>query len=183
MQWNQLLLNLQATPGAQPATTHPTYELAIMHAAIYDAVVSIHHSAPPYPGAHATVSAAAAAVLARLYGNNVAFAETSPALPGVERSFTSFAEAADEATVSRIYNGNHTRIDEAAGVNLGRDVVDFALGHGLSAHGGRSCQAYARRVRGDRGVRRAAAWGAGQSSNLQMTRAPCAGHGPPSSIP
>src|SRR3954454_23669267 len=48
VQWNQFLLGLQATAGVQPATIHPTYELAIMHAAIYDAVVSIHHSAPPY---------------------------------------------------------------------------------------------------------------------------------------
>ena len=29
VQWNRFLLGLQATPGAQPATVHPTYELAI----------------------------------------------------------------------------------------------------------------------------------------------------------
>src|SRR6478609_4648107 len=46
--WNQFLLGVQATPGDQPATVHPTYELAIMHAAIYDAVVAIDHSAMPY---------------------------------------------------------------------------------------------------------------------------------------
>src|SRR5205823_1228572 len=46
--WNRFLLDLQATPGAQPATVHPTYELAIMHAAIYDAVVAIDHRAQPY---------------------------------------------------------------------------------------------------------------------------------------
>jgi membrane-associated phospholipid phosphatase len=86
---------------------------------------------PSYPGAHATVSAAAAAVLARFYGNDLAFTLTSPVLPGVARSFSSFSEAADEATVSRIYNGNHTRIDEAAGENLGHDVADFVLDHAL----------------------------------------------------
>ena len=48
MQWNRFVLDLQATPGAQPATVHPTYELAIVHTAIYDAVVSIDHAAPPY---------------------------------------------------------------------------------------------------------------------------------------
>ena len=48
MQWNQFLLDLQATPGAQPATVHPTYDLAIVHTAIYDAAVSIDHAAPPY---------------------------------------------------------------------------------------------------------------------------------------
>ena len=35
--WNRFLLGLQAGPGQQPATVQPTYELAVMHAAIYDA--------------------------------------------------------------------------------------------------------------------------------------------------
>jgi hypothetical protein len=83
---------------------------------------------PSYPGAHGTVSAAAADVLAAFYGNDFAFAATSTALPGVTRTFTSFSEAADEATVSRIYNGNHTRIDQVAGENLGRDVAGYVLG-------------------------------------------------------
>ncbi len=60
---------------------------------------------------------------------------TSTALPGVERSFTSFTEAADEATVSRIYNGNHTRIDQVAGENLGRDVAQFVLRSALLRNG------------------------------------------------
>src|SRR3954471_13763547 len=46
--WNGFLLGLQATPGDQPATVHPTYELAVVHAAIYDAVVAIDRSAAPY---------------------------------------------------------------------------------------------------------------------------------------
>jgi hypothetical protein len=82
---------------------------------------------PSYPGAHATVSAAGAKVLESVYGNDFAFTLTSPAMPGVERSFVSFSEAADEASVSRIYNGNHTRIDEVAGANLGSDVAGFDL--------------------------------------------------------
>jgi membrane-associated phospholipid phosphatase len=82
---------------------------------------------PSYPGAHGTISAAGAAVLASFYGNDTAFTVTSTALPGVARTFTSFSEAADEATVSRIYNGNHTRIDQVAGENLGRDVAGFVL--------------------------------------------------------
>src|SRR5205823_2887836 len=51
----------------QPATVHPTYELALMHAAIYDAVVSIDRSAAPYlvqvhaPRSASTASAADAA--------------------------------------------------------------------------------------------------------------------------
>src|SRR5690349_8214805 len=46
--WNAFLLDLQAMPGVQPATVHPTYEAAITQAAIYDAVVAIDRSAPPY---------------------------------------------------------------------------------------------------------------------------------------
>src|SRR6266699_3116929 len=46
--WNKELLHIVKTPGAQPATVHPTRSFAILHAAIYDAVVSITRDAPPY---------------------------------------------------------------------------------------------------------------------------------------
>jgi hypothetical protein len=84
---------------------------------------------PSYPGAHGTISAAAADVLSSIHGNGSAFTATSPALPGVARTFVSFSEAAHEATVSRIYNGNHTRLDQVAGENLGHDVAGFVLLH------------------------------------------------------
>ena len=53
---------------------------------------------PSYPGAHAVVSAAGADVLSRFFGNDEDFAVTSEVLPGVERTFTSFSDAADEAS-------------------------------------------------------------------------------------
>src|SRR5260221_8634014 len=46
--WNKDLLHIVLTPGAQPATVHPTRSYAILHAAIYDAVVSITRDAPPF---------------------------------------------------------------------------------------------------------------------------------------
>ena len=46
--WNQELLHIVQTPGDQPATIHPTRSFAIMHAAIYDAVVSITRDGSPY---------------------------------------------------------------------------------------------------------------------------------------
>src|SRR5690349_5569817 len=46
--WNQELLHNVQTPGDQPASIHPTRSFAIMHAAIYDAVVSITKDDPPY---------------------------------------------------------------------------------------------------------------------------------------
>src|SRR6266566_4979574 len=44
--WNQELLHIVQTPGDQPANIHPTRSFAIMHAAIYDAVVSITRDDP-----------------------------------------------------------------------------------------------------------------------------------------
>ena len=41
VQWNRTLLVIVRTPGAQPATVHPTRSFAIMHAAIYGAVNAI----------------------------------------------------------------------------------------------------------------------------------------------
>src|SRR3954470_2923902 len=58
IRWNRFLLGIQATPGDQPAAVQPTYELALTHAAIYDAVVSIDRSAAPYlTGVHGPRSA------------------------------------------------------------------------------------------------------------------------------
>src|SRR5256712_2665867 len=74
--WNKELLHIVQTPGAQPATVHPTRSYAILHAAIYDAVVSITQDAPPYlfsvPAQRSARADAAAAVaghdtLAALY--------------------------------------------------------------------------------------------------------------------
>jgi membrane-associated phospholipid phosphatase len=89
---------------------------------------------PSYPGAHATVSAAAAAVLAAFFGGDkLEFSAQSTALPGVSRSFTSFSAAASEASLSRIYAGQHFRTDEDAGTKLGGDVAGYVLANELLA--------------------------------------------------
>jgi membrane-associated phospholipid phosphatase len=46
--WNQELLQVVKTKGAQPATVHPTRSFAILHAAIYDAVTSITKDGSSY---------------------------------------------------------------------------------------------------------------------------------------
>jgi hypothetical protein len=80
---------------------------------------------PSYPGAHSTISSAAAAVLKFFFNtDDFSYAVTSEVLPGVERSFTSFTAAADEAGVSRIYAGVHFRTDHASGQQLGVNVAD-----------------------------------------------------------
>jgi len=86
---------------------------------------------PSYPGAHSTISAAGADVLASFYGSNDSFSVTSPALPGVTRSFTNFSDAAQEAGLSRIFAGVHTRLDHLAGLALGHNVAGFVLEHAL----------------------------------------------------
>jgi len=48
LQWNRTLLVIVRTPGAQPATVHPTRSFAIMHAAMYDAVNAIDGAHTPY---------------------------------------------------------------------------------------------------------------------------------------
>jgi hypothetical protein len=86
---------------------------------------------PSYPGAHSTISAAGADVLESFYGNNEHFSVSSPALPGVTRSFDTFSGAVGEAGLSRIYAGVHTRIDHEAGLKLGNQVAAFVLHNAL----------------------------------------------------
>jgi membrane-associated phospholipid phosphatase len=84
---------------------------------------------PSYPGAHATISEAAATVLAAFYGDHQHLAVTSDGDPGVTRSFDSFQAAANEATLSRLFAGQHTMIDLVAGQHLGHHVAQFVLSH------------------------------------------------------
>jgi hypothetical protein len=88
---------------------------------------------PAYPGAHATISAGAAFVLRALFGDKpFALSVTSEVLPGVIRSFDSFAAVENEASLSRIYAGQHFRSDENAGERLGSAVADFVLDNFLT---------------------------------------------------
>jgi membrane-associated phospholipid phosphatase len=88
---------------------------------------------PSYPGAHATISEAAATVLAAFYPGHQHLTVTSDRDPGVTRSFSSFQAAASEATLSRLFAGQHTMIDLVAGQHLGHHVAQFDLTHLRSA--------------------------------------------------
>src|SRR6266446_10157167 len=88
---------------------------------------------PSYPGAHAVISASGAEVLISFFERDHAeFNVTSEVLPGVERSFTGITAAAEEATLSRIFGGQHFRFDLTTGQRLGRDVADFVLDNFLT---------------------------------------------------
>jgi hypothetical protein len=82
---------------------------------------------PSYPGAHSVISQAGAVVLGAFFGDRQDFTVTSEVLPGVTRSFDRFQDAADEAGLSRIFAGLHTRLDHDSGQLLGRDVARFEL--------------------------------------------------------
>jgi len=83
---------------------------------------------PSYPGAHAVISAAGEAVLISFFHReHLNFQVTSEVMPGVQRSFDSFSDAAQEATLSRIFAGVHFRFDLTQGQRLGRQVADFVV--------------------------------------------------------
>jgi membrane-associated phospholipid phosphatase len=79
---------------------------------------------PSYPGAHSTISEAAATVLTAFYGHRRPLVIT---VGGTTRAFGSFFEAAEEAGLSRIYAGQHTRLDHMAGQQLGTRVAGVVL--------------------------------------------------------
>jgi hypothetical protein len=87
-------------------------------------------STPPFPeyiSGHSTFSAAAAAVLSSVFGDNFSFTATSTSLPGVTRSYTSFEQAAEEAGMSRIYGGIHFLFSDTAALTAGSDLGAYVL--------------------------------------------------------
>src|SRR5256886_7690119 len=82
---------------------------------------------PSYPGAHSTMSATRATVLSAFFGNQDQISVTSDVLPGVVRTFASYNDVATEAGLSRIFAGQHTRIDHEAGLALGHAVAQFVI--------------------------------------------------------
>jgi membrane-associated phospholipid phosphatase len=79
---------------------------------------------PSYPAAHSTIAEAAATVLTFSFGDKFSFDVTSETLPGVKRHFDSFSAAAQEASLSRIYAGQHFLSDVTSGKTLGADVAN-----------------------------------------------------------
>jgi hypothetical protein len=126
-------LAADAASGEDPAESSASAFLALSAASDWTPFANTALD-PSYPGAHAVVSAGGADVLASFFhGDGDSFAVTSEVLPGVARSFTSFSAAADEASDSRIFAGQHFRFDQDAGQRLGRHVADYVLQNFLTA--------------------------------------------------
>jgi hypothetical protein len=83
---------------------------------------------PEYSSGHSTISGAASTVLTSLYGDNFAFHDNSDsAYIGMVRDFPSFAKAADEVSVSRLYGGIHYRISLDTGLAKGRMIGEYII--------------------------------------------------------
>ena len=80
---------------------------------------------PSYTSGHSTFSGSSARLLELFFGTDaVSFTTTSDGLPNVERSFTSFSQAAEEAGQSRIYGGIHWQYDNQVGLASGRSLAE-----------------------------------------------------------
>lgn len=83
---------------------------------------------PEYTSGHSTITASAATVLEALYGNNFAFQDTSDLrYIGMQRHFNSFRQAADEASISRVYGGIHYRSGINAGAEQGKKIGELVV--------------------------------------------------------
>ena len=116
IQWNRTLLVIVRTPGAQPATVHPTRSFAIMHAAIYDAVNAIDRTHTPYlvrlsgvprfASQDAAVASAAHEVLMALYPK-----------------FQAMLDGQLQQSLAVIPDGT----DKVEGIDVGKTVADQIL--------------------------------------------------------
>jgi hypothetical protein len=82
---------------------------------------------PSYSSGHSTFSGTADVILTAIFGANHAFTVGSDDMPGYTRSFTSFAQAADEAGESRILGGIHFEFDNHAGLQAGRSLGGYIV--------------------------------------------------------
>ena len=84
---------------------------------------------PSYTSGHSVISGSVAEVMTQIFGDNFSYTDTSEIEFGIpHRSFTSFRQAALEASWSRMYGGIHYRFDlengNKQGIEVGKIVVD-----------------------------------------------------------
>jgi len=87
---------------------------------------------PSYISGHSTFSAAAAAALDSLFGNDFSFTDSGdPTENLAPRHFNSFDQAAQEAGMSRIYGGIHFMSDNVYGLQVGGEIGQYVARHAL----------------------------------------------------
>lgn len=83
---------------------------------------------PEYTSGHSVISSACAEVLTTLFGDSYKFVDTTELefeLP--PRKFSSFRNAAEEASISRLYGGIHFRDAITQGINQGKQIGQFII--------------------------------------------------------
>lgn len=89
-------------------------------------------SLPEYVSLGATISEAAATVLASYLGDNVAFSLSSDingdGTLDITRNFTSFSQAANEAGMAGVYGGTQFMTSVTDGKTIGANVANYVLG-------------------------------------------------------
>ena len=116
VQWNRTLLVIVRTPGAQPATVHPTHSFAIMHAAIYDAVNAID-------GTHKTYLVALSGIPRSASQGAAAAAAAHEVLLALYPAFQPALDAVLQQSLGQIPDGK----DKLQGVAIGQAVADRIL--------------------------------------------------------
>ncbi len=84
---------------------------------------------PEYTSGHSVISSSAAVSLTALFGDNLAFTDSTEVEFGMPpRNFTSFLQASNEAAVSRMYGGIHyipaCENGKIQGRNIGQYIID-----------------------------------------------------------
>ena len=86
---------------------------------------------PPFPehtSGHSVISSASCVILTKMFGDNFAFEDSTEVPYNLPvRSFKSFKEAADEASISRFYGGIHFMPAIEYGVTQGTKVGEHVL--------------------------------------------------------
>src|ERR1700722_10760620 len=112
IQWNRSLLTIVRTPGAQPATIHPTRSFAILHAAIYDAVNAIDRTHESYAVRVSGVSRQASQAAA-------ADAAAHDVLVALYPSLTSSLDATLQQSLALVPDGTAKK----EGISIGQTVA------------------------------------------------------------
>ena len=83
---------------------------------------------PEYTSGHSIVSTTAAEILTFFFGDDFHFTDNTEELFGINsRSFTSFRQAASEASISRLYGGIHFRDAIVNGQTDGREIGELVI--------------------------------------------------------
>ncbi|WP_229598086.1 vanadium-dependent haloperoxidase [Runella aurantiaca] len=83
---------------------------------------------PEYTSGHSVISSAVAVVLTHWFGDNIAFMDATEVPYGLPtRQFSSFKQAAEEASISRLYGGIHYRPAIENGQKQGQQIGEWVL--------------------------------------------------------